>query len=85
MPNLYSPSSAAERDPPVSPIVSSLREAIDSDLGTWRGRAGGNTHGPAADPGVFVIADDSDSEYSDPFDIEAVSVHTDESFEALKI
>ena len=85
MPNLYSPSSAAERDPPVSPIVSSLREAIDSDLGTWRERAGGNTHAPAADPGVFVIADDSDSEYSDPFDIEAVSVHTDESFEALKI
>ena len=68
-------------DPPVSPIVSSLRQDIDVELGSWRGHApiGGAS---GVDAGAFVISNDSDSE--DPFDLESVSMHTDESIEPLK-
>ena len=75
-------------DPPVSPIVASLRQAIDGELGSWAERpplsAVGVRPGPgsSSDAGVFVIANDSESEEGD---LESVSMYTDESIEPLKV
>ncbi|KAI0694767.1 hypothetical protein C8Q76DRAFT_251371 [Earliella scabrosa] len=75
--------------PPVSPIVSTLREQIEQDIGSWESRqlreALAST--VTVDPGVFVIADDSEDGHSILSDLETLSVHTDDSLsrEPLKL
>ena len=76
-------------EPPVSPIVSSLRHEIDGAIGSWQPdiedvrAALAETRGE--DRSMFVIANDTGSdEWDASSDLDTVSMHTGESIEPLK-
>ncbi|RDX48875.1 hypothetical protein OH76DRAFT_1418839 [Lentinus brumalis] len=81
------PASWKIHEPPVSPIVSSLRNEIDGAIGSWEVQdlraALAETRGE--DNSMFVVSNDTGSdEWDASSDLDTDSVHTDESVELHK-